>query len=59
MADSFLKNSQKNNKLNKYLSLKLLELHLGDQIMIATYRITSLSFPFSCSEFYIGFSSSM
>ena len=32
------------------LSLKLLRLHQGDQIMIATYRNTSLSSPSSCSE---------
>ena len=34
---TFLKNYQNKNKLKKYLSLKLLELHQGDQIMIATY----------------------
>ena len=32
------------------LSLKLLELHQGDQIMIAIYRNTSLSSPLSPSE---------
>ena len=37
MAETFLKNYQNKNKLKKYLSLKLLELHQGDQIMIATY----------------------
>ena len=50
MAESFLKNNQNKNELNEYLSLKLLELHQGDQIMIATYRNTSLSSPSSCSE---------
>ena len=59
MAESFLKNNQNNNKLNKYLSLKLHELHQGDQIMIATYRNTSLSFPSSCSELDTGFCWSM
>ena len=32
------------------MTLKLLELHQDDQIMIATYRNTSLSFPLSPSE---------
>ena len=50
MAESFLKNNQNKNELNWCLSLKLLELHQGDQIMIATYRNTSLSSPFSPSE---------
>ena len=50
MAESFLKNNQNNNQLNDYLSLKLLELHQGDQTMIATYKNTSLSSPSSCSE---------
>ena len=50
MAESFLKNNQNKNELNWCLSLKLLELHQGDQIMIATYRKTSLSSPFSLSE---------
>ena len=36
MADSFFKNNQNKNELKEYLSLKLLELHQGDQIMIAT-----------------------
>ena len=43
IAESFLKNNQSKNKLNEYLSLRLLELHQGDQIMNATYRNTSLS----------------
>ena len=50
MAKSFLQNNQNKNKMNKYLSLKLLELHQGDQIMIATYRNTSLSSLSFCSE---------
>ena len=50
MAESFLKNNQNKNELNWCLSLKLLELHQGDQIMIATYKKTSLSSPFSPSE---------
>ena len=50
MAESFLQNNQNKNKMNKYLSLKLLELHQGDQIMIATYRNTSLSSLSFCSE---------
>ena len=49
MAESFLKNNQNKNELNEYLSLKLLELHQGDQIIIAPHRNTSLSFPSSCS----------
>ena len=40
MAEAFLKNNQNKNKLNKYLSLKLLELHQGDQIMTATCKNT-------------------
>ena len=51
MAEIFLKINQNKNELNEYLSLKLLELPYGDQIMIATYRNTSLSSPSSCSEF--------
>ena len=50
MAESFLKNNQNWKELNHYLSLKLLELHQGDQIMIATYRNTSPSSPSFCSE---------
>ena len=50
MAESFLKNNQNKNELNEYLSLPLLELHQGDQIMIATYRNTSPSSPSSCLE---------
>ena len=56
MAEIFLKTNQNKNKLNEYLPLKLLELHQGDQIMIATYRNTSQQitiFPFSCSELEI------
>ena len=41
MAESFLKNNQNKNELNKYLSFKLLEFHQGDQTMIATYRNAS------------------
>ena len=59
MAESFLKNNQNNNQLNDYLSLKLLELHQGDQTMIATYKNTSLSSPSSCSELDTVFVSSM
>ena len=51
MAESFLKNNQKKNELNKFLPLKLLELHQGDQIMIVTYISTSLNSSSSCSEF--------
>ena len=36
IAESFLKNNQSKNKLNEYLSLRLLELHQGDHIMNAT-----------------------
>ena len=56
MAEIFLKTNQNKNKLNEYLPLKLLELHQGDQIMIATYRNTSQQItisPFSCSELEI------
>ena len=35
---SFLKSNQNENKLSKYLPSKLLKLHHGDQIMIATYK---------------------
>ena len=59
MAESFLKNNQNNNQLNDYLSLKLLELHQGDQTMIVTYKNTSLSSPSSCSELDTVFVSSM
>ena len=45
IAESFLKNNENKNKLKKYLSLKLPKLHHYDQIMIATYRNTSQSFP--------------
>ena len=41
MAESFLKSDQNENKLNKYLPLKLLKLHQSDQILIATYKNTS------------------
>ena len=58
MSESFLKNNQNKNELNEYLSLNF-ELHQGDQIMIATYRNTSLSFQFSCSELDIQVRSSM
>ena len=44
MAESFLKNN------HIYLSLKLLKRYQGDQIMIVTYRNTSLSSPSSCTE---------
>ena len=50
MAGSFLENKQNKNELNKYLSLKLLKLHQGDQILIATYRNISQSSPSYCSE---------
>ena len=50
IARSFLKNIQNKNKLNKYLSLKLLKPHLGDQIMNEKYRNTSLRFSSSCTE---------
>ena len=50
MAESFLKSNQNKNELKEYLSLKLLELHQGYQIMIATYKNTSLSSKSSCSE---------
>ena len=50
MAESFHKNNQNKNKLNEYLSLKLLKLHQGDQITTATCRNTSLSSPYSYSE---------
>ena len=50
MAESFLKNNQNKNKMNEYLSLKLLERYQGDQIMIVTYRNTSRSSPSSCTE---------
>ena len=50
MAESFLKDNQNKNKMNKYLSLKLLERYQGDQIMIVTYRNTSRSSPSSCTE---------
>ena len=53
MAESFLKTNQNKNKLNKYLPLKLLEFHQGDQIMTATYKNTSqqiTSSPSSCAE---------
>ena len=33
-------NNQNGNELYEYFSLKLLELHQGDQIMIAIYRNT-------------------
>ena len=36
--------------MNEYLPLKLLELHQDDQVMVAAYRNTTLSFPSSCSE---------
>ena len=49
IAESFLKNNENKNKRKKYLSLKLPKLHHSDQIMIATYRNTSLSFPSSWS----------
>ena len=45
MAESFLRNNQNKTELSKYLSLRLLEINQGDQIMIATYRNTSLSSP--------------
>ena len=50
IARSFIKNIQNKNKLNKYLSLKLLKPHQGDQIMNEKYRNTSLSFPSSVSD---------
>ena len=50
MTDSFLKNNQSKNKLDEYLSLKLLKPQQGDQVMIAACRNTSLSSPFSYSE---------
>ena len=59
MAESFLKKKKNKSELNKYLSLKLLQIHRSDQIMIATYRKTSLSSPSSCSELDTGFGSSM
>ena len=52
MAEAFLKNNQNKNKLNKYLSLKLLELHQGDQIMTATCKNTSLSSASSYSVLF-------
>ena len=51
LAESFLEVNQHKNELNEYLSLKLLELHQSDQIMIETYTYTSLSFPSSRSDF--------
>ena len=50
MGESFLKNDRNKTELNEYLSLKLLELHQGDLIMVASYQNTALSFPSSCSE---------
>ena len=57
--ESFLKNNRNKNKLNKYLSLKLLEIHQGDQIMFERYRNTSLNSTSSCSELDAGFGLSM
>ena len=38
VADSFLKSSENENKLNGHLATKLLELHQGDQILLVTYK---------------------
>ena len=50
MADSFLKSSENKNKLNEYLATKLLELHQGDQILVVTYKSTTLMSQLSCPE---------
>ena len=50
MADSFLKSSENKNKLNEYLATKLLELHQGDQILVVTYKNTTLTSQPSCPE---------
>lgn len=50
MAEGFLKNNDNKNKLYEYLSLKLLDLHLGDQLMVVIYKNTSLSSPSPRSE---------
>ena len=55
MAESFLKKYQNKSELNKFK----FQIHRSDQIMIATYRKTSLSSPSSCSELDTGFGSSM
>ena len=55
MAESFLKKYQNKSELNKFK----FQIHQSDQIMIATYRKTSLSSPSSCSELDTGFGSSM
>ena len=50
MAENFLSNSENKDKLNEYLAKKLLELHQSDQMLVATYKNTSLVSQTSCSE---------
>ena len=50
MADCFLKNNDNKNNLYEYLATKLLELYQGDQIMITTYRNTTLCSQSACLE---------
>ena len=50
MAEQFLSNSENKDKLNEYLAKKLLELHQGDQMLVVTYKNTSLVSQPSCSE---------
>ena len=50
MAESFLRNSENKNRLNEYLAEKLLELHQSDQMLVVTYKNTSLTSEPSCLE---------
>ena len=50
MADSFLKHDYNKNKLYEYLGTKLLEIHQGDKILVATYQNTSLISHLTCLE---------
>ena len=42
MPLTFMKESKNTNKLNEYLSKKLIELHKGPQLLIATWKDTVL-----------------
>ena len=50
MAENLLKNSENKNQLNEYLAKKLLEMHQGDQLLVASYRTTALSSNAFCAE---------
>ncbi len=50
MAENFLSNSENKDEMNQYLAKKLLEFHQSYQLLVATYKNTSLVSQTSCSE---------